>query len=150
MNKIIIEIPKHKSKDKEIREDKRKEMLIQVTKLNPSIVNPPWNPCKSSLLFTFSFSNLNYNLINEVEERKNGMRDQEMRPKPTLFIGKPHGCQTVKRKHGLKTAWKSKNDKKTWRSGKRGSTMDHGRHHEPSMAPLSQHCLALLSSSRAH
>jgi len=43
-------------------EEKRKEMLNQLTRLNPSIANPTWNPNKSSLQFTVSSCNLNSNL----------------------------------------------------------------------------------------
>jgi len=45
-------------------------MLSQMTRLNSSIGNPTWNPCKSSLQFTPPSSNANSYLIGEVEERK--------------------------------------------------------------------------------
>ena len=40
------------------REEKRREMLSQIMRLNLPIAKPAWNPCKSSLQFTLFFSNL--------------------------------------------------------------------------------------------
>ena len=53
-----------------MRKEKRREMLSQITRMNPSIANSTWNPYKSSPQFTLSSSNLNSNLIDEVEARK--------------------------------------------------------------------------------
>ena len=43
--------------------EKRKEMLNQLTRLNPSIANLTRNPCKSSLQFSISSPNLSKFLI---------------------------------------------------------------------------------------
>ena len=79
-----MKIIEHKSKDSKKREEKRSEMLSQIMRLNSLSGNWVWNPYKSSLQFTLTTLNLNSNLIDEVQERKNGMRVIELSLKTTF------------------------------------------------------------------
>ena len=59
---------------KEKRREKGREMLNQITRLNPSIVDPAWNHCKSSLQFILSSNlNLNSSIVDEIEDTKLNM-----------------------------------------------------------------------------
>jgi len=101
------------------RKEKEKELVSQLTHLNPSIATPGWNHCISSVQFTLSSSNLNSSLIDKIEERKWIDGGDEMRLKTILFYSE--------------TAWKSNSHKKTNSLGGNEATTDYGHHHRPPM-----------------
>ena len=90
------------------REEKRKEMLSQIMRLNSLIANRAWNPFFSSIRPLFP--SLHSNLIDEVEEKKMEWWSDEMSWKQPFYS---------------ETASKSNKLEKPNRLGGKRSTKDH-------------------------